>query len=290
MSDLREELEQGFSSADEQSETQVTNGNAVEEQTTSQEPAVTDEWMDAPKAYKQEYQESFKTLSPEWRKYLIDREKQVERGFSEQGNKLSSYKWADDAFSTRQERLGQMGFTKAQEYIEHLTAIDDALAKDPVGTLRALSEAYGVDVNNNDQISNSFAKRIAEMEQSLANQQAYIRQQQTQTANQAFEDFTNAKDDAGNLKHPHWEDVRSDMANLIQKGICTTLEDAYERAIWSNKDVREKMIAAQAKAELNSKVAAADKAKEVAFSPKSKQTAPERDLSLREELEAAFRG
>lgn len=290
MSDLREELEQGFSSADEQSETQVTTGNAVEEQTTSQEPAVTDEWMDAPKAYKQEYQESFKTLSPEWRKYLIDREKQVERGFSEQGNKLSSYKWADDAFSTRQERLGQMGFTKAQEYIEHLTAIDDALAKDPVGTLRALSEAYGVDVNNNDQISNSFAKRIAEMEQSLANQQAYIRQQQTQTANQAFEDFTNAKDDAGNLKHPHWEDVRSDMANLIQKGICTTLEDAYERAIWSNKDVREKMIAAQAKAELDSKVAAADKAKEVAFSPKSKQTAPERDLSLREELEAAFRG
>ena len=290
MSDLREELEQGFSSADEQSETQVTTGNAVEEQTTSQEPAVTDEWMDAPKAYKQEYQESFKTLSPEWRKYLIDREKQVERGFSEQGNKLSSYKWADDAFSTRQERLGQMGFTKAQEYIEHLTAIDDALAKDPVGTLRALSVAYGVDVNNNEQISNSFAKRIAEMEQSLANQQAYIRQQQTQTANQAFSDFTNAKDDAGNLKHPHWEDVRSDMANLIQKGICTTLEDAYERAIWSNKDVREKMIAAQAKAELNSKVAAADKAKEVAFSPKSKQTAPERDLSLREELEAAFRG
>lgn len=290
MSDLREELEQGFSSADKQSETQVKTGNAVEEQTTSQEPAVTDEWMDAPKAYKQEYQESFKTLSPEWRKYLIDREKQVERGFSEQGNKLSSYKWADDVFSTRQERLGQMGFTKAQEYIEHLTAIDDALAKDPVGTLRALSEAYGVDINNNDQISNSFAKRIAEMEQSLANQQAYIRQQQTQTANQAFEDFTNAKDDAGNLKHPHWEEVRSDMANLIQKGICTTLEDAYERAIWSNKDVREKMIAAQAKAELDSKVAAADKAKEVAFSPKSKQTAPERDLSLREELEAAFRG
>ena len=179
MSDLREELEQGFSSADKQSETQVKTGNAVEEQTTSQEPAVTDEWMDAPKAYKQEYQESFKTLSPEWRKYLIDREKQVERGFSEQGNKLSSYKWADDVFSTRQERLGQMGFTKAQEYIEHLTAIDDALAKDPVGTLRALSEAYGVDINNNDQISNSFAKRIAEMEQSLANQQAYIRQQQT---------------------------------------------------------------------------------------------------------------
>lgn len=288
MSDLREELEQGFSSADEQSETQVTTGNAVEEQTTSQEPAVTDEWMDAPKAYKQEYQESFKTLSPEWRKYLIDREKQVERGFSEQGNKLSSYKWADDVFSTRQERLGQMGFANSREYVEHLTAIDDALAKDPVSTLRALSEAYSVDFNDNNQISNSLQRQITEMKQSLANQQAYIKQQQDLAARQNIYNFINAKDDAGNLKHPYWEEVAKEVEFFLRNG--QPLEEAYDNATWINEGVRSKIIAAQAKAELDSKVVAAGKAKEVAFSPKSKQTAPERDLSLREELEAAFRG
>ena len=289
MSELRDELEQGFSSAEEQSETQTT-GNAVEEQTTSQEPAVTDEWMDAPKAYKQEFHETFKGLSPEFRKYLHEREKQTEKGFSELGNKLSAYKWADDAFSTRQERLGQMGFTKAQEYVEHLTAIDDALAKDPVSTLRALSEAYGVNFNDNNQISNSLQRQITEMQQSIAAQQAFIKEQQTRTANQAFDDFINAKDDAGVLKHQYWEDVRQDMVPLLKNGMCKTLEEAYEHAIWANKGVREKMIAAQAKAELDSKVVAAGKAKEAGFSPKSKQTAPERELSLREELEAAFRG
>ena len=82
MSDLRDELEQGFSSVETQSETQTISDN-VEEQPVSQEPAVIDEWMDAPKSYTKEYQDTFKTLSPDWRKYLIEREKQVERGFSE---------------------------------------------------------------------------------------------------------------------------------------------------------------------------------------------------------------
>lgn len=290
MSELRDELEQGFSSADEQSETQ-TNGNAAEEQATSQKSAVTDEWMDAPKAYTKEYQESFKALSPEWRKYLIEREKQSEKGFSELGNKLSAYKWADEAFGSRQERLGKLGFQSSREYLEHLAAIDDAMEKDPVGTLRMLSEAYGVNLNNdNEQISNSLQKQINEMYQSIANQQAYIRDQQTRNANKAFDEFVNAKDEAGTLKHPYWEDVRADMVPLLQNGISTTLEDAYERAIWTNKAVREKIIAAQAKAELDSKVAAASKAKEAGFAPKSKQTAPDRELSLREELEAAFEG
>lgn len=289
MSELRDELEQGFSSAETQSETPAT-GNAVEEQTASQEPAVIDEWMDAPKAYTKEYQEGFKALSPAWRKYLIEREKQVEKGFSEQGNKISGYKWADDVYGTRQERLGKLGFKGSRDYVEHLTAIDDALANDPVGTLRALSEAYGVDVNNNEQISNSLQKQINEIQQSLANQQAFIQAQQKQNADKAFNEFINAKDDAGTLKHPYWEDVRADMVPLLQNGISPTLEDAYERAIWSNKAVREKIIAAQAKAELDSKVAAASKAKEAGFTPKSKQTAPDRELSLREELEAAFEG
>ena len=185
-----------------------------------------------------------------------------------------------------------MGFTKAQEYVEHLTAIDDALAKDPVSTLRALSEAYGVNFNDNNQISNSLQRQITEVKQSLAAQQAFIKEQQDIAARQNIYNFINAKDDAGNLKHPFWEEVGEEVKFFLQNG--KTLEEAYDKATWINEGVREKMIAAQAKAELDSKVAAAGKAKEAGFSPKSKQTAPERELSLREELlseyEKAFRG
>jgi hypothetical protein len=288
MSDLRDELEKGFSSVETQSETQPDNSNAIEEQPISQETAVIDEWMDAPKAYTKEYQETFKTLSPEWRKYLIEREKQVEKGFSEQGNKISSYKWIDDAYNARQERLNKLGFSKMQEYAEHLLNIDDAFDKDPASTLRVLADAYGVDLNNGNNALSSLQSQISNLQQMMSSQQAYIQNQQKVAANNAFDVFINAKDEGGNLKHPHWEAVRQDMSTLLSKGLSTTLEDAYERAVWSNKDVREKMIAAQKQAEISSKVAEAGKAKEAGFTPKSKNTAPKDDLTLRQVLEAAF--
>ena len=99
MSDLREELEQNFASAETQSE---IASNVKEEQPQVQEPAVIDEWMDAPKSYTKEYQDKFKELSPEWRKHLIEREKQVERGFSDLGNKVNAFNWVNDAYDSRQ--------------------------------------------------------------------------------------------------------------------------------------------------------------------------------------------
>ncbi len=287
MSELRDELETAFGSAEQQIDTET--GNVTGEQTTNPETAAPDEWMDAPKAYTKEFQESFKALSPEWRKYLIGREKQTEKGFSDLGTKISSYKWVDDAFANRKDRLSQLGFKNSREYIERLASIDDALDKDPMGALSVLAEAYGVDFNNNEQVSNSLQKQINDVQQMLANQQAYIKDQQASRAKQALDDFVSAKDDSGSLKHPYLEEVRADMVPLLENGISQTLEDAYERAIWSNKAVRDKIIAAQAKAEIDAKAAEAAKAKDAGFTPRGKQTTvPEKEMTLREELESRF--
>lgn len=285
MSDLREELEQNFASAETQSE---IASNVKEEQPQVQEPAVIDEWMDAPKSYTKEYQESFKTLSPEWRKYLIDREKQVERGFSDLGNKVNAFNWVNDAYNSRQERLAQNGINKAQDYFNLLAQIDDALAKDPTGTIQMLAESYGVKFGETNSSLDSLRSQMNNMQQLITNQQAYLQEQQKRQANKAFDDFVKAKDDAGNLKHPYLEDVKQDMYNLIKSGLSTTLEDAYNRAIWTNESVRNKMIAAQSQAELNSKVVEAGKAKAAGFNPVSKSEPEKREKSLREELEDAF--
>lgn len=41
--------------------------------------------------------------------------------------------------------------------------------------------------------------------------------------------------------NPHFEEVRGEMAKLIEAGIATDLQDAYERAVWLNPGVREKV-------------------------------------------------
>jgi hypothetical protein len=288
MSDLRDELEQGFSSVETQSETQTISDN-VEEQPVSQEPAVIDEWMDAPKSYTKEYQDTFKTLSPDWRKYLIEREKQVERGFSEKNNRIESYKWADNAFNSRQERMAKLGFQKAQDYIEHMTAIDDALELNPAETIKALANAYGVNFGETTNSDTEVQRQIATMQQEMQSYRDFIKNQQQQQANNEFNAFINAKDEAGNPKHPYFEDVKADMSNLLAQGRARNFEEAYNAAIWANEAVRQKLIEESVKQQLNSKVEAAKVAKDAGFSPKSKAQEEVREKSLREELEEQFK-
>ena len=283
MSDIREELEKNLASA----ETQSKETNANEEQPVNQEPAVTDEWMDAPKAYKKEFQDSFKTLSPEWRQYLIEREKQSERGFSDMGNKLNDLKWVDNLYNTRAERLKANGYSKAQDYIEQLAQIEDALSTDPQSTLQALAEAYGVKFNDNTALS-SLQRQVNDVQQLVAAQRQYIQQQQQETGNRLVNEFVNAKDEAGNPKHPYFNDVREVMTDLIRKGAANDLDTAYNMAIWTNGDIREKLIQAEKAKELATKVDKAQKAKAAGFNPTSKTVPPAKEETLRESMERIY--
>ena len=283
MSEIREELEKNLASA----ETQSKETNANEEQPVNQETAVTDEWMDAPKAYKKEFQDSFKTLSPEWRQYLIEREKQSERGFSDMGNKLNDLKWVDNLYNTRAERLKANGYSKAQDYIEQLAQIEDALSADPQSTLQALAEAYGVKFNDNTALS-SLQRQVNDVQQLVASQRQYIQQQQQETGNRLVNEFVNAKDEAGNPKHPYFNDVREVMTDLIRKGAANDLDTAYNMAIWTNGDIREKLIQAEKAKELAIKVDKAKKAKDAGFNPTSKTVPPAKEETLRESMERIY--
>ena len=283
MSEIREELEKNLASAEMQSK----GTNANEEQPVNQETAVTDEWMDAPKAYKKEFQDSFKTLSPEWRQYLIEREKQSERGFSDMGNKLNDLKWVDNLYNTRAERLKANGYSKAQDYIEQLAQIEDALSADPQSTLQALAEAYGVKFNDNTALS-SLQRQVNDVQQLVAAQRQYIQQQQQETGNRLVNEFVNAKDEAGNPKHPYFNDVREVMTDLIRKGAANDLDTAYNMAIWTNGDIREKLIQAEKAKELATKVDKAQKAKDAGFNPTSKTVPPAKEETLRDSLERIY--
>lgn len=281
MSDLHDELEQQFASADKQSE-ELANVNEAAEQTQAT-PAEVDEWMNAPAAYTNEFKEKFKTWPQEARKQIIEREKQVERGFSDFGNKINAYKYIDDAFNGRQERLKQGGYNSAKEWIEGLAQIDDAFAENPQATLKALAQYYGINptANENNNANNELENKVNRL-------QALVTQQQQAAMQKQVDDFVNAKDDAGQAKHPYFEDVRQEMAALLGKGICQTLEEAYEKCIWANESVRDKLIASKQAADLAAKANEAEKKKQAGFTPQSKSEVPEKDLTLREELERQF--
>ena len=284
---LEEELEQQFTSAEMQSESS-TNSMDIEEQPEATNAEV-DEWLDAPKSYKKEYQESFKELPQNWRKHLIAREKEIERGFSDFGNKVNGYKYIEEAFNSRQERLKAMGLNNHREYNDYLYQIDDAMQANPLATIKLLADAYGVEFGATEQAADSQLRlQLNQMQQTLNAQQQYIQEQKDYSIQNAIREFVEAKADDGSLKHPYYEDVKLDMGALLKGGLAQDLSEAYNKAIYMNESVREKVIAGQAKAELQAKANEAQKAKLAGFQPKSKVTLPEKALTIEEELERNF--
>lgn len=292
MSETREILEQAFAekaSAETQSSdpAEMLNNNLSGERVGGASDA-DDPYLNAPASYKKEYGETFRSLSPEWRKYLHERESETEKGFSKLNNQLSGYKWIDEAYNARKERLGEL---PARRYFEQLASIDDQLASNPAETLQALAEYYNVDFNQNpNDAQQPWQNEIKQLRQGYASLQSMLQEQQAARASQIVSDFAAAKDENGGLLHPHFEQVRENMHRLLTSGAAESMEDAYEKAIWLAPEIREKHLAAKAEADLKTKAAEAEKAKAASFAPKGKDEGiANAEMSTRDIIAAEMR-
>lgn len=259
-----------------------------------------DPYLDAPKSFKKEYAETFKTLTPEMRRYLHERESETEKGISRLQNELQSRKWLDEIVSSRQERLQKYGIKNPQEWFEQLAKVDDAMEQDPAGTLRSLVQAYGVapealfgndaGSGENPQLS-AFQQKLSSLEQGFSEIKQFMDAYRQQEAYKAYNSFVSAKTDSGEPKYPYLDEVRSAMRDLLSKEVTYSLEDAYNQAVWANPALREKLIAVEMENALKEKTAAAEKAKAAGFSAKGKglEAIPQ-DLSTRELLERQILG
>ena len=280
MTDLRQQIEDAWTSADEQSSAQPQTVATTSENNNEPAPAEPTEVITAPNSYKQEYKDTFNQLPTEWQKYLATREKEVEQGLSKARNQ---YSWVDKVYNDRREALAAQGYNSAQDYINDLVLISDALAKDPTATLEALRSNYGVEASGQE--NNALQRQLMALQQTVNQQQSYLNAQRQESIMNALNAFMNSKDESGNAKHIYFDDVRDEMVALLKSGLAKDYEDAYNQAVWRVESVRNKMIAAQAKAELEQKTATAQKAKTAAFEPTSKTEGTPKKLSLREELE-----
>lgn len=284
MTDLRQQLEDAWTSAMGESETQSaepqTNVATSEDNQTA--PAEPVEVITAPNSYTKEMKDNFHTLSSEWQKYLSAREKEYEQGLSRARNQ---YSWVDKYYNDRKDALTAQGYNNAQEYLNDLVLLSDVLEKDPRAAISALQAQFGIETGAND---NALQRQLNAVSQKLTEQQRYLDAQRQERLKSEYDAFVNAKDDKGNSKHPYFEDVRGEMANLVGAGLAKNFEDAYNQAVWRVESVRNKIIANQAGASVQEKASQALKAKTASFEPQSKTEGQGKKLSLREELERNY--
>ncbi len=282
MSDLRSALESAFEDkTDEapQTETVVNTPEPVSEEKpleTSAEQRARDEAgrfaakesapptppdepkpIKAPSSWKPAAQEAYlkaergEALTPEEVRILTNeanrRESDFHRGVEEFKTHAQKARAYEAVIAPYQQTFQQLG-VDAPTAIGALLKADHTLRYGDPATkaqyFQQLAQQYEV---NLEQIQNPpqydpqtqyLMQQLNELRQTQAQWHNSIQQQEQTRANQELEQFSQA----GNA---HFDAVRGDMADLLETGKATSLQDAYEKAVWMNPDIRQSLIEQQ---------------------------------------------
>ena len=279
MTKLKEDIQNGFASAEMQSQNQ-TNAAAGEDKALIARESV--EIVSAPKSYKQEFKDSFKTLSPEWQKYLATREKEYEQGLSRARN---AYGWVDKIADAKKDVIASQGFKNLEDYLNTLIGVADGLEEDPKTAISRLQEVYGISSAAND---NTLQKQLLSQNARICELQKSLEAFLDERARNEYQAFLNAKDEKGMIKHIYFDELKDQMQLLLETGLAKNFEDAYEQAIWRVASVREKVLKDMAQKQIERRGSEAQRAQKASFEPASKKDGVARELSLREEIERNF--
>ena len=216
-----------FSKKSEQAEENSDNSETVEEK-----PA-RNPWA----SWKKEAQSALSQLPQETQRYIQEREEQFHKGIEQYKQDAYQGRTLGKALAPHMEYLNQVGVAP-ETAISTLIAAEKVLrTSDPqtkANMFMKLAHDYGVDVNSLTNIP--FDPYKYQLEQQLAQQQAALQQlqQSRQIAEEAqlgqtIEQFAQT--------HEYFDEVRETMADLLDKGLASDLNDAYSKAVRLNDDV-----------------------------------------------------
>lgn len=299
MNDLRKEIERQFKvhglleDHEENKASDISPETVVPSETSSSpsEEIAEAQVLLAPESYQEKFSSDFKNLPHEWQVFLIEHENENNKKYEQIFDSLQDYRLLEASFEANRLRLQEQGCQKIQDWLSGLIWVDEQLANKPEETIRAIAKVYGVKLDGkevkSDNVPTETLARINHLEQNFRELTSYLNEMQNQRLAETLQMFSRQTDAEGNVLHPYFEVVKKQVIDLLAGGVARSVEEAYEHALWLNPQVRSELIEKQ----ISSKAAEAQKAQKAAFAPKGKSEAPDRPLTLREELEknmAAF--
>lgn len=199
-------------------------------------------WAQLPKSWKKELSSHWGPLPPEVKRYIHEREKQALEG-------ILRYKNSYDPYAKLEERLkplfAQWGGSLpelAERLINtHLTLLYGP-AEQKQQLLNTLVRDYnlGALLQGGQPPSNGQANPLQQELSAVRERLEMMERSMLQNAYKAAEEQVQKF-----LAQPDKEfasEVIKDMTRLLESGLAKDLEDAYQQAIWSNPEVRAKLL------------------------------------------------
>ena len=254
----------------------------------------------APEHWSADERTKFDSLPPETKEFVLERDAHFQTGYQEKAQSIAAI---TEALEPWKDALAQRGVT-AEQAIRTLFAHQSQIDANPLQGILNVIQSYGVQ----DQMREHFAPQTDEEDFTdpgvkalkLENQALESRfnqfergqqQQQADRGRQQISTFKSAVDDKGQLKHPHFEQVKTLMGAYVQGG--ETLDKAYEKAVWTIPEYRQaqqRSVVEKTDREKADKVKKAKRAaRGVTTNGKDDPDAGKDALSLHDDLTEAFR-
>lgn len=174
-------------------------------------------------SYEQGYQKKFQDLAKQRKSVEADK------------SFLDAYRNFENGIEDRQVLMAKYGSMPA--YFNRLYQMDRLATNDPEQFLINYCNGNGITMEQLQQVLTGEKSQRHQYERSLEARDAeLLRKFEEQQQQKAFEKevyaFANATDEAGNLLHPHMQELANDMDYFVEKGM--SLQDAYDRALRLN--------------------------------------------------------
>jgi hypothetical protein len=200
----------------------------------------------APKTWPAEQREAFNQLPDEQKDFMLNREKERDSAFTRKTTELSEQRkqleGLNGVLAPYKQQMQAHGISEA-EYVSRLMTYDNALRQNPKAALQQLAQHYGVQLPSGDSgadyvdeyATDSHTQQLQQQLTQTQQQVNMLAQSQHQDRYQSLENvvvkFANEKTANGELKHPHFEQVRERMSRLVTAGETQDLSKAYDMAL-----------------------------------------------------------
>jgi hypothetical protein len=239
----------------EQQEEETEEVAETEVEETAEEEKKPLEAITPPTHWPNDFKEQFNEMDATGQHLFMKRYKDLEGDYTKKTQSLAKYR-------KRQESLDQIISPYMGDFeragmdqigaVRQLFAAHDYLRKDPKQAIQWLAKNYGVDMSEVgiDTAEDDYAdpqvkalqQQVAQLQGFLQNQQQTQMQSVQQNTQSMIDQFAGEKDANGNLKHPHFSEVRDRMGVLIQGNQAPDLPTAYEMAVYADPKLRQGLM------------------------------------------------
>lgn len=199
----------------------------------------------APSSWKPDVAAKFNELPAEVKAEIHRREAQYHKGIEQYKPAVQFAHEMNAAITPYVQNIQASGVAPAHA-INHLLMIEDKLrngdAQAKMQILAKVAQDYGIDLA---QAVNAPAAdpRALDMERQLnAERQQRMQYEQGLQEREQGAVLSQIEAFAQAPGHEHFEAVKQDMGALLQSGIATSLDDAYDKAVWARADLRQSLI------------------------------------------------